>query len=147
MRINPQASARDGLPTPATGQLMEQVSANYSDWGVPDDTKEFGPTGNKNSLPDERAKVTFWDCLLKDHKAGTTECLHEGSFGVNQPKIRTPPGCNRATRKVPGNQLSKIGGSDNIVVADHGVISSPALSAHPTPRVAKQFSLKTGKED
>ncbi|CAE6375338.1 unnamed protein product [Rhizoctonia solani] len=47
---------------------------DYTNWGVPEDIKAFGLTGNKNPLLKERAAVTCRDCLLKDHSAGTPEC-------------------------------------------------------------------------
>ncbi|CUA68928.1 ATP-dependent RNA helicase FAL1 [Histoplasma capsulatum NAm1] [Rhizoctonia solani] len=47
---------------------------NYTNWGVPEDIKAFGLTGDKNPLLEERAAVTCRDCLLKGHKAGTLEC-------------------------------------------------------------------------
>ncbi|CUA67872.1 ATP-dependent RNA helicase FAL1 [Meyerozyma guilliermondii ATCC 6260] [Rhizoctonia solani] len=47
---------------------------DYTNWGVPEDIRSFGLTGDKNPLLEERAAVTCRDCLLKDHKAGTPEC-------------------------------------------------------------------------
>ncbi|CAE6494265.1 unnamed protein product [Rhizoctonia solani] len=47
---------------------------DYTNWGVPEDIKAFGLTGDKNPLLEERAAVTCRDCLLKGHKAGTPEC-------------------------------------------------------------------------
>ncbi|CAE7175500.1 unnamed protein product [Rhizoctonia solani] len=47
---------------------------DYTTWGVPEDIKAFGLTGDKNPLLEERAAVTCRDCLLKDHQAGTPEC-------------------------------------------------------------------------
>ncbi|CAE6533364.1 unnamed protein product [Rhizoctonia solani] len=47
---------------------------DYTNWGVPEDIKAFGLTGDKNPLLEGRAAVTCRDCLLKDHKAGTPEC-------------------------------------------------------------------------
>ncbi|KDN47394.1 hypothetical protein RSAG8_03534, partial [Rhizoctonia solani AG-8 WAC10335] len=47
---------------------------DYTSWGVPEDIKVFGLTGDKNPLLEERADVTCRDCLLKDHEAGTREC-------------------------------------------------------------------------
>ncbi|CAE6441758.1 unnamed protein product [Rhizoctonia solani] len=47
---------------------------DYANWGVPEDIKAFGLTGDKNPLLEERATVTCRDCLLKDHKDGTPQC-------------------------------------------------------------------------
>ncbi|CAE6535295.1 unnamed protein product, partial [Rhizoctonia solani] len=47
---------------------------DYTNWGIPEDIRSFGLTGDKNPLLEERAAVTCRDCLLKDHKAGTPEC-------------------------------------------------------------------------
>ncbi|KAG8752541.1 RNA helicase [Ceratobasidium sp. 423] len=47
---------------------------DHTNWGVPEDIRTFGLTGDKNPLLEERAAVTCRDCLLKDHKAGTPEC-------------------------------------------------------------------------
>ncbi|KDN47393.1 hypothetical protein RSAG8_03533, partial [Rhizoctonia solani AG-8 WAC10335] len=47
---------------------------DYTNWGVPEELKAFGLTGDKNPLLEERAAVTCRDCLLKDHEAGTPEC-------------------------------------------------------------------------
>ncbi|CAE6533344.1 unnamed protein product [Rhizoctonia solani] len=61
----PEAPTDDAPPTPVE---------DYTNWGVPEDIKAFGLTGDKNPLLEERAAVTCRDCLLKDHKAGTPEC-------------------------------------------------------------------------
>ncbi|CAE7185502.1 unnamed protein product [Rhizoctonia solani] len=47
---------------------------DHSCWGVPEDIKAFGMTGDKNPLLEERAAITCQDCLLKDHEAGTPAC-------------------------------------------------------------------------
>jgi hypothetical protein len=47
---------------------------DHTDWGVPEDIKAFGLTGDRNPQLAERADVTCRDCLLKGHKAGTLEC-------------------------------------------------------------------------
>ncbi|CAE6458237.1 hypothetical protein ACGC1H_000371 [Rhizoctonia solani] len=61
----PAAPVDDTPPVPAE---------DFTTWGVPEDIKAFGLTGDKNPLLEERAAVTCRDCLLKDHKAGTPEC-------------------------------------------------------------------------
>ncbi|CAE6503405.1 unnamed protein product [Rhizoctonia solani] len=63
--LAPGASVNDTSSIPADG---------FTTWGVPEDIKAFGLTGDKNPLLEERAAVTCRDCLLKDHKAGTPEC-------------------------------------------------------------------------
>ncbi|CAE7175505.1 unnamed protein product [Rhizoctonia solani] len=50
------------------------LDEDYTSWGVPEDIKAFGLTGDKNPLLEERAAVACRDCLLKGHKAGTQEC-------------------------------------------------------------------------
>ncbi|KAJ1311898.1 hypothetical protein OPQ81_010358 [Rhizoctonia solani] len=63
------------MPEPqATVDDESGVPEDYTNWGVPEDIKVFGLTGDKNPLLEERAAVTCRDCLLKDHKAGTAEC-------------------------------------------------------------------------
>ncbi|CAE6473181.1 unnamed protein product, partial [Rhizoctonia solani] len=47
---------------------------DFTNWGVPEDIKTFGLTGDKNPLLEERAAVTCRDCLLKNHEAGEQEC-------------------------------------------------------------------------
>ncbi|KAJ1309294.1 hypothetical protein OPQ81_004956 [Rhizoctonia solani] len=47
---------------------------DHTFWGVPDDIKAFGLTGDKNTLLKERASITCRDCSLKDHEAGTPNC-------------------------------------------------------------------------
>ncbi|CAE6375332.1 unnamed protein product [Rhizoctonia solani] len=64
---NPEPEVRiDDIPPAPT--------EDYTNWGVPEDIRSFGLTGDKNPLLEERAAVTCWDCLLKGHKAGTPEC-------------------------------------------------------------------------
>ncbi|QRW16588.1 gag-polypeptide of LTR copia-type [Rhizoctonia solani] len=63
---NPEPEAPIDEPTPPP--------VNYTSWGVPEDIKAFGLTGDKNPLLTERAAVTCRDCLLKGHKVGTPEC-------------------------------------------------------------------------
>ncbi|CAE7092301.1 unnamed protein product [Rhizoctonia solani] len=60
-------------PEPADN-TPSAATEDYTTWGVPEDIKAFGLTGDKNPLLAERAAVTCRDCLLKDHKAGTPEC-------------------------------------------------------------------------
>ncbi|CAE6432510.1 unnamed protein product [Rhizoctonia solani] len=47
---------------------------DFTYWGVPEDIKTFGLTGDKNPLLEERAAVTCRDCLLKNHEAGARAC-------------------------------------------------------------------------
>ncbi|CAE6522749.1 unnamed protein product [Rhizoctonia solani] len=61
----PEAPIDNTPPAPAE---------DYTSWGVPEDIKVFGLTGDKNPLLEERAAMTCRDCLLKDHEAGTPEC-------------------------------------------------------------------------
>ncbi|CAE7175494.1 unnamed protein product [Rhizoctonia solani] len=63
-------------PTPETpvDDTPPAPVEDYTTWGVPEDIKAFGLTGDKNPLLEERAAVTCRDCLLKDHQAGTPEC-------------------------------------------------------------------------
>ncbi|ELU45292.1 DEAD domain-containing protein [Rhizoctonia solani AG-1 IA] len=63
---NPEPEAPIDEPTPPP--------VDYTSWGVPEDIKAFGLTGDKNPLLTERAAVTCRDCLLKGHKVGTPEC-------------------------------------------------------------------------
>ncbi|CUA67868.1 ATP-dependent RNA helicase FAL1 [Ustilago maydis 521] [Rhizoctonia solani] len=50
------------------------VTEDYTNWGVPEDIRAFGLTGDKNPLLKDRAVATCRDCLLKGHKAGSPEC-------------------------------------------------------------------------
>ncbi|CAE6392381.1 unnamed protein product, partial [Rhizoctonia solani] len=49
-------------------------SEDYTNWGVPEEIRAFGLTGDKNPLLEKRAAITCRDCLLKDHEAGTPDC-------------------------------------------------------------------------
>ncbi|KEP46161.1 putative DEAD-box RNA helicase [Rhizoctonia solani 123E] len=72
------------LPTPAE---------DFTAWGVPEDIKAFGLTGDKNPLLEERAAVTCRDCLLRDHKAGMPECpQNEWRKELWGTKTNTAPG-------------------------------------------------------
>ncbi|CAE6394845.1 unnamed protein product, partial [Rhizoctonia solani] len=85
----PEAPVEDKPPTD---------TEDYTNWGVPEDIREFGLTGDKNPLLKDRAAVTCRDCLLKGHKAGSPECpqhewrnelwgteLDEGTPGSSDP--------------------------------------------------------------
>ncbi|CAE6459631.1 unnamed protein product [Rhizoctonia solani] len=61
----PEAPIDNSSPLPAE---------DYTNWGVPEDIKAFGLTGDKNPLLKDRAAATCRDCLLQDHKAGAPEC-------------------------------------------------------------------------
>ncbi|KAF8695229.1 helicase superfamily c-terminal domain, partial [Rhizoctonia solani] len=63
---NPKPEAPIDEPTPS--------AEDYTNWGVPEDIRAYGLTGNKNPLLTERAAVTCRDCLLKGHKAGSPDC-------------------------------------------------------------------------
>ncbi|CAE6497233.1 unnamed protein product, partial [Rhizoctonia solani] len=60
-------------PEPQTS-ADEAPTEDHANWGVPQDIKAFGLTGDRNPLLVERAAVTCRHCLLKGHKAGTSEC-------------------------------------------------------------------------
>ncbi|KAG8714633.1 RNA helicase [Ceratobasidium sp. 423] len=64
-------------PEPQVDESAAPVE-DYTNWGVPEDIKAFGLTGDKNPLLQERAAATCRDCLLKGHKAGTPECPQYG---------------------------------------------------------------------
>ncbi|CAE6432495.1 unnamed protein product [Rhizoctonia solani] len=61
-------------PQVPTSGMPSIPAEDYTNWGVPEDIKVFGVTGDKNPLLEERASVTCRDCLLKDHEAGAPEC-------------------------------------------------------------------------
>ncbi|CAE6438978.1 unnamed protein product [Rhizoctonia solani] len=58
-------------PEPATDSPPVE---DHTNWGVPEDIKAFGLTGDRNPQLAERAALTCRDCLLKGHKPGSTEC-------------------------------------------------------------------------
>ncbi|CUA67866.1 ATP-dependent RNA helicase FAL1 [Cryptococcus neoformans var, neoformans B-3501A] [Rhizoctonia solani] len=64
---SPELQARASGATSAPSQ-------DYTHWGVPEEIRAFGLTGDKNPLLEERATITCRDCLLKDHEAGTPDC-------------------------------------------------------------------------
>ncbi|KAG8711309.1 RNA helicase [Ceratobasidium sp. 423] len=109
-------------PEPAPiGNTPPAPVEDYTNWGVPEDIKAFGLTGDKNPLLEERAAVTCRDCLLKGHKAGTPECpqyeWRKELWGTEPNSIS--PGVGDSVGVTLGNQVE-------IMIKAHTLLLEPS---------------------